>query len=238
MKRFSDLWSQIEKYVIYVFVSTFILLPILEKSFSWKIDQSYVLFLLGLLIFFVFRYIDKNIHLQRQSDIVPVVKFTAEIGEFLRGKKIKRLCILAHSGAYYYQAILESQPQVEELHLLLRNFDDPNKVGFPTEQAVRQDYKTLCDEKLKAWINLQAENGIKNIIIRRYDFDSFFHFMIVDKTIAHFGLLKPSKNYPGSTVLNSFMVTDDSRGGQDLIANFTEEFDTIFENFSDEYRES
>lgn len=234
MNRFNDLWKQVEKYVIYILGSTFVLFPLLDKILYWKIDQTYILFLLGLLILLVFRYIDKNINIQRQSDITSVTKFTPEIVGLLATKKINKLCILAHTGDYYYRAILESEPQIDELHLLLRNFDNPAKVGFPTEVSVRKRYKKNWEEPLKSWTRLKDKGFIKKIIIHRYDFDSFLHFMLIDDSLAHFGLLKPLKNYPGSEVLKSFKVSNESMSGKDLIANFANEFNSIFENFSEE----
>lgn len=237
MNRFGDLWSKVEKYVIYTLGAIFVVLPILEKLFGWQINQNYVLFLLGLIILFVFRYIDKNINLQRQSDISPVTKFTSDIGEILaQKKKINKLCIFAESSFKYYQAISENKPQINELYLLVRNFDDLEKVGFPPDPNVKQRYKERGDNTLTEWLKLKEDkNYIKDLIIHRYSFDSFLHFMLVDDSVAHFGLLKPLKDFPGSEVLPSFRVSNESESGRALIANFADEFKTIFENFSEKY---
>jgi hypothetical protein len=236
MNRFNNLWNIVEKISIYVIGILFILIPILIKLFpslNTYVDQQYFLSLIAALILLTFRYIDKNLSLQQRTDFVPVRKFTSEIVKILEEKKIKKLCIFANNGYKYYDAIVESGVQVKELNILVRNFDDINAVKFPLDSNIKKEYKQSSDRLLERLSKLHKTENIESVIIHRYQFDSILHFMIIDNSLVHFGLLKPVTEFPGSEVLNSFIVSNESINGQGLINNFLAEFDAIFTNFSD-----
>src|SRR5262245_6956565 len=113
MRNFSSLWNQIEKYAIYAVGVIFISIQIVVKLIpGFSVDPSTNLILLATLLLIVFRYIDKNISLQKQSDISAVKKFTTDIVGLLEGQKIEQLRIFAHSGFKYYHAIAESKVQI------------------------------------------------------------------------------------------------------------------------------
>jgi hypothetical protein len=238
MSKFDIVWQKTERIAIYVILIIFILLQFIAifiPAVSGFMDGKGTLLMIVAVILAIFRYIDKNIVLPNKNEITQITKFTSDLISILRKPKYKEIKIFANSSLMCFQAISESEIEIDTVKLLVKNCNNMDNILFPSEAKGKQDFVQDIDRLIEKWEKLYENGKIKNLQICFYPFNSILHFMIIDNEILHFGLLKPIKEFPGSELNGSYIVNSYSKNGKELINSFYREFDSIYSNFSIHY---
>lgn len=232
------IWEKMEKFSIYLILLAFFILQFLTlfiPKLSDFMSNHGSVTLIALVMLSLFRYADKNLS-QKTNDLTLAKKFTLDMIKILIKSKMKynTVDIFALSSYKYYNAIQESKIKIKNCRLLVRDVDNEETIQFPVDKNEKIALKSEAIQIIKKWWNLKNEGFIENLKIAKYPFDTILHFMIIDDELAHFGLLKPKKEFPGSDVLNSYIVSNKTYAGRELIAEFNEEFNAIFNIFAKE----
>ncbi len=235
MSRFHVIWERAERICIYLILIIFILLEFLAifiPLISCFMDSKGTILMLAFVSLAIFRYIDKNIASSNRNEITQINKFTVDLISILNKPKYNEVKIFANSSFKYFQAINESQIEIENVIVMVRNHNNSCNIQFPSDENSQKDFVHNLNQLIEDWKTLQKNGRIKNLEIRFYSFDSILHFMIIDNEILHFGLLKPIKKFPGSELNGSVVVNSNSKNGRELISSFSVEFDAIYNDFS------
>ena len=236
--RIDHVWEKVEKISIYIVITTFVVgesLSVFIRKIADLMDNHGSLLLISLILLFIFRFVDKNIKASKQVGLRTVERFTTDVIGLLKKSTYSEIKIFANSSFKYFNAISESQIKIDSVILLIRDFGDIEKIQFPTTESCRQDFKINSQQLVNNWKALLATGKIKKLEICLYPFDSILHFILIDNSILHFGLLKPKHNFPGSDLNGSFIVENDTDDGRTLIGSFNSEFMHIKKDFSKPY---
>lgn len=235
-KRIDEIWEKAEKQVIYTTILLFVLLEftsVFIKQVETFMDSHGSLLLIGLILLFIFRYLDKNIQLSKNSQLKSIKRFTTDVTLLFEDKKYRKVRIFANSSYKYYNAIAESNCTIKELQILIRDFTDTENIQFPSSDEGRNLFAQTSINLINNWKELERKGRVKKLEIKLYPFDSILHYMIIENSILHFGLLNPKHEFPGSDLNGSFVVSDSHSDGKLLVQSYIDEFETIRNNFSE-----
>lgn len=210
-------------YILLQFLSIWI--PAIEDYIS---DTGYLLIISQSLIFMFLHF---DFMTKSEVNIIRTDRIIRDIERTLDKKNhYKEIKILASTGYQYIRAFKESGVIVEHLRILLRKYDDINAIRLPSasdEDKLR--FQRSAQELVKQWHELQETKQIKQLEISFYDFDTTVHFMIIEERRLFWGFLYPKKEYPGSGVLATYSVNNKSDTGDQMIADFIQEWNHVFD---------
>ena len=240
--QLKKLWACGERGAIYVVLILFIIRPAILRffpSFPLVSDKNLEMTLIAIVLLFIFRQIAERLKASDDQGLKTSSSFLDGLLEVLSEKKYyKNVNVLAHTGMVYADGFLRgSQAQIRNLRVLLRDTRNIDEISLPAENA---DKKRLQEEGIRAeadWHELKEKELVDNLRIQYYPFDPMMTFMIIDKRIAYFDLMKPQKAYPGSTskyTHTGYIVTNKTAEGKQLISDLS----TLFEQIWKESEES
>jgi len=234
MNQIKTLWDRIEKYAIYGVLLTFFALELMSAfipAIASFMDTCGALVLIATVLLFLFRYLDERLSARSLADIFLTPGFTQGCVDILKKKKHKRIEIFAHTSFMYLLAFQESNIIVDELKLLLHRVDQAEAAHSPSDEWRREQYEAEIDRLVKIWFELRQEGRIQTLTIKYYSFDPLYHFMMLDGAKLHFGLFKPKRDFPGTDLMSTYIVSSETSLGRTLIHDFKTEFDSVWEEF-------
>ena len=224
----------VEKRAIYALLFVFILaqwlavfIPSAKSILTTEVNTA----LFSMLLLAVFRLFDHR--LGKLSIVAHSRDFTKAIDAAVAtGKSVKSLDLFAHTSSKYLNALRNKQVHIKQVRLLLLSDDCIMKAPSPKEV---DDKKAVIKEKsvtLMKWQRLKEEGYIDELSIGEYRFVPYFHFAVVDRRVAVFGLFRPLEPMPGVRTLSLRSVRDHDASGSELIRDLVTFFDAVFEDFS------
>ncbi|HXD53761.1 MAG TPA: hypothetical protein VN618_03320 [Solirubrobacteraceae bacterium] len=135
-------------------------------------------------------------------------------------KHIDHLRVYAASSQQVFSFVSNSTLHVDRCSLLIR--------GFPTKHDSRfaQQVRGLADE----WRKLAASGRIDELEIMAYDYFPTDYEILIDSEALIFGLFDYDPDEFSSVKLRTAnLVEDSSAAGRDLIVEFRDRFDKLFE---------
>jgi hypothetical protein len=233
------LWGRIEKQAIYVSLFLFFVLHLLAKFIPWisnqLVEKRGDVLLTAIVLLFVFRYIDGKLKTLDEQAFQISNSFLQKSTELLRERGVcVNLDVFAHTGQLYARAVLDSGVQIKNLRILIRDMRNLDKLPLPTCGRDKVRIQQELESTIQEWKQLEREGRIDNMCIRFYPFDPMMTFMVIDRNIAYFDLMKPQKALPGSTsryTPTCYIVTDRTKVGFQLISDLSTEFEQIWNEF-------
>jgi hypothetical protein len=206
------------------------ILPIVYKAIkilfpsipSFSSTESLLIYF-SIILLAIFSFIERRLGLKKELNLIN--NFSSDLKLYLNKKHFKHIIIFAYNGHRYSTIFDECNIKVDKLTLFVRKPDN-DSILYPIKNVRR--FKDLSNGVLAVFQNLKKENIIKDLNIYYYDFDCFMFYLVADKEIAHFGLLKPNRDKDlGSTVLKSHLISNDNKEGIIMIKNFIEQSEAL-----------
>ena len=135
-------------------------------------------------------------------------------------KHIDHLRVYAASSQQVFTFVSNSTLSVDRCSLLIR--------GFPPkhESVFARQVRGLADE----WRKLAATGRIRELEILAYDYFPTDYEIVIDSEALIFGLFEYDPNeFSGVRLRAATLVEDSSADGRDLIVEFRDRFDGLFE---------
>ncbi|MDP1726895.1 MAG: hypothetical protein Q8M15_08930 [Bacteroidota bacterium] len=236
MKKFNELWSKIEKQVIYFVLFIFLSAQIVS-NFIPKVDEfingSGNLILISFILLFIFKYIEER--------LAKIESISPEIGESFGdsfrialkdAKEINNVDIFAHTGGKYYLFFKDEKIKIKKLRLLLCGKEWIQNSINSTSKVHKKTAVQELSNSIEKWNSLKKAGFIEELEIYFYNHQPSFHFMTLDKNKLFWGLYAPTKGNTGIKTLNNFIFNKYSYAHKSLLNDLTIFFDSTIK-FSD-----
>lgn len=211
--------------VIRILVFTLFVIPALVaafNSFVYEISNIYffiIYSITGLSSIVVFIYNERK---SAKKDLNIIQNFNPDLSAHLSdyGKIVKnKTYIFAQSGAQYKSLLKDSKCHFLDLSVFLKDPKTPSVLVIEPNA-----FKNAFEDSFR-WFKAYNQKGspdyyVEDLKIYKYPFDSFLFFMVIDKTLAHFGLLRPNPNHNhGCELVESTLVKYDTPEAQKIVDN-------------------
>jgi hypothetical protein len=240
MTELKKIWDRIERWAIYAGFFLFLLfqfVAIFMPSISSFFDGRVEVILSTVVLLFVFRYLDEKLNTLDEQVLETSSSFLNGLVNILSERKVyDNVDVIAHTGAVYVRGFLESQAQIKNLRVLLRDMRDIERISLPTDDNAKRRIQQEWDSAILEWQQLRQEGRVENLTIQYYPFDPMMTFITIDKKKAYFDLMKPQKAFPGATSRHAptcYIVMDRTAVGRQLISDIS----TVFEQLWTEFQE-
>jgi len=205
-----NIYRKIEAPVVYFAIFAYLLLKLLvlfiEPVKMLFVGPGEVPFLLALVLMML-KIIDGK--LESRSQIGIVKQFAKDLSQRLDSNEHSTVLVFAVTGDYYKTVLLQMPLRARFVKILLRK-PAASSIVNPAEQAQIPTFHSHCKANLVDFTALPQHGHIQNVEVRYYDFDSLLHFMVVDSSLVHYGLLMPNKKHTGTDVMPSRIEADNS----------------------------
>lgn len=240
MKELGELWSRLEKWAIYSILFLFVVLQLISifvPSISAFLDRRGEVILIGFVLLFVFRYLDEKLQLVNEQAIKISGTFLPGLMNVLGDKQeYSRVDLIAHTSQVYVRGVLDSRARIKEMRVLLRDMRTLDRITLPEGEDAKRKIQQEWEDSIQKWHDLKKNGYIQKLSLRYYPFDPMMGQMVMDGRVAYFGLMKPQKEFPGATsknTLTSYIVTDKTAEGRQIIRDLSIQFEQIWNEFAD-----
>jgi len=148
---------------------------------------------------------------------------------YILGKKkiVESLDIFAYTSRTYCACIRDADIVIKKVRLLVY------KPRSSTEGRSMHASKFGVDnDTISFWKDMSKNKKILSLEIKYFDFESTYHFALIDNKYYHFGFYLIKSERPGYSLLTSFSSPDDVSIETECFRN---DFHTIFENYFSNY---
>ena len=200
-KLLKKAWTTIEKYIIYISLSTIIILEILSWIFpDWSfLDNQGAICLFSAALIVIYQNVTelKEHSLNKLSTTYSSSFNDGLVEIFKKNEALKSLDIMASTSRTYFHSINDNNVSIEHLRLLVWNPQNPETRHYPLDSESIKAFDISRKQAIAGWKDLRNSGKIKKLEIRYYDFDPTFHFAIINNRHLHYGMYKIEKIYPG-----------------------------------------
>jgi hypothetical protein len=199
------------------------------------LDSGASLLLVALVLLSIFRFLDERLPESGNVHELTGDSFGNAIGLVLGSdKSLKEISIFAQTSSKYLGFIVDRSQEVriDTLRILI---SDPKYAvsEAPLSQRTIDDTTAELNNTINSWCQLVADGVVKNLEIRKFSFPPTFHFMIVGKENALFGLFRPDpKTLPKYRTATSFFFSSKHPAAKHMVEDLEMFFDSVFKNFS------